>query len=342
MQVMRTHEPGLTARAFRPMVSGLQALGHDPAVVFAAIGLEPRAVDDLDTVVPMRFGAAFLRAAATLTGDDQVGLHLAEHADLRAVEVHYYAMSASGSLGEAYTRLCRYQRLVHETSRIEMVDVRDGVALRHVLPGGRAAGRQTAEFLLATWVRAGREITGVDWAPAEVRFAHADPGVSTEHTRIFRAPIRFAAPDNAVVIPVDLLALPCRRPDPPLAAFMDRYAGEHAVGRDIEPATTAERVRHVLSARPDAMPPVAGAVARRLHMSVRTLNRVLAAEGTTFRALAASTRRELAERALSHPHASIAEVAFALGFSELSAFHRAFRRWTGMTPGEFRSARKIR
>lgn len=324
------------------MVSALQAMGGDPAAAFAAIGLEARLVDDPDAIVSMRLGAAFLAAAARLTGDEHVGLHMAEHADLRTFEVHFYAMAASGSLGEAYTRLCRYQRLIHETSRIEMLHGGDTVTLRHVLPGGRRAGRHTAEFLLATWVRAGREITGVDWAPAEVRFAHANPGVSAEHTRLFRAPVRFGAPDNAVVIPVHLLALPCGRPDPLLAAFMDRYAADHAVGPDPASATTADRVRHALLATSTASPTEAAEMARRLRMSVRTLNRLLAAEGTTFRALSARTRCEVAERRLSNPSTSIAEVAFLLGFSELSAFCRAFKRWTGLTPGEFRSGRMAR
>ncbi|MGE0594696.1 MAG: AraC family transcriptional regulator [Vicinamibacterales bacterium] len=312
-------------------------MGADPAAAFAAIGLEPRLVDDPDAIVPMRLGAAFLVAAARLTGDEHVGLHMAEHADLRTFEVHFYAMAASGSLGEAYTRLCRYQRLIHETSRIEMLHGGDTMTLRHVLPGGLVAGRHTSEFLLATWVRAGREITGVDWSPAEVRFAHEGPGDSTEYARLFRAPVRFRSTDNAAVLPLEVLDIPCRQPDPLLAAFMDHYAADHVVGPDAAPETTAGRVRQALSAKVNASPPEAAEIARRLRMSVRTLNRLLAAEGTTFRALSARTRRELAERRLSNPSTSTAEVAFLLGFSELSAFCRAFKRWTGLTPGEFRS-----
>lgn len=109
-------------------------------------------------------------------------------------------MTASTSLRAAYERLSRYQRLIHETTRIEMVETDIGLTLRRILPGGVAAPRQTAEFLLAAWVRTGRIVTATDWSPEEVRFAHPSPADTREHARIFQAPVHFEAGDNAVVV----------------------------------------------------------------------------------------------------------------------------------------------
>jgi protein-S-isoprenylcysteine O-methyltransferase Ste14 len=154
--------PALTARAFRPLVSGLRALGQDPGVLLAHVGVDIATLDDPDARVPMSAGVGLLARAAVALGDECVGLHLAERADLRTVDIHYYAMTASTSLRDAYERLSRYQGLIHETTRIEMIETDVGLTLRHVLPGGVAAPRQTAEFLLAAWVRTGRMASATD------------------------------------------------------------------------------------------------------------------------------------------------------------------------------------
>ncbi|MGE3843548.1 MAG: AraC family transcriptional regulator ligand-binding domain-containing protein [Vicinamibacterales bacterium] len=145
-------EPTLTSRALRPLLSGLRRLGHDPEPLLARVGLNQRVLDDPDATIPMSAGVNFLACAQEATGDDCIGLHLAEHADLRTVDVHYYAMTASATLRQAYDRLSRYQRLIHETTRVEIAPVDGGAVLRHALPGGFSAPRQPVEFVLSAWV----------------------------------------------------------------------------------------------------------------------------------------------------------------------------------------------
>lgn len=294
-------------------------------------------LDNPDTPVPMTAGVALLARAAVVTGDDSIGLHLAEHADLRSVDTHYYAMTASTTLGAAYERLSRYQRLIHETTRIEMSESDVGLTLRHVLPGGVSAPRQTAEFLLAAWVRTGRMATASDWHPLEVRFAHPSPRDTREHTRVFCAPLLFSAGENAVVIAKSLLTLPCVGADPVLASLMDRHAGEHMPRTPAVGTMFPERVRDVLDRQLHDGEPRAAATAARLKMSLRTLNRMLASEGLTYRRLLDQLRYDLARDYLRDPHTSIGEVAFRLGFSELSAFSRAYKRWTGHAPNQARA-----
>ena len=333
-------EATLTARAFLPLLSGLRRLGHDPAPLLAAVGVDPAALEDPDARIPVSAGSGFLSHAASATGDDCIGLHLAEHADLRTADAHFYAMASSATLREAFARLSRYQRLIHETSRIELSAAAGGMTVRHALPGGFAAPRQTAEFLLAAWVRAGRLVTATDWRPEDVRFAHAEPARVAEHRRFFQAPIRFSAAENALSLSETTLALPCVRADPALASLMDRYAGEHMAADGSADQRVSDRLRQILLAELRDGEPGAGRAASRLKMSLRTLNRRLAAEGTSYRAVLDQVRAEAATRHLADGRLAIGEVAFLLGFSELSAFSRAFRRWTGRTPAEFRAGRR--
>jgi hypothetical protein len=115
-------------------------LGHDPGPLLETVGIEPGLLEDLDARIPMSAGSGLLNRAAALTGDDCIGLHLAEHADPRTSDVHFFAMTASDTLRDAFARLSRYQRLIHESSRIELSTAADGLTLRHVLPGGFTTG----------------------------------------------------------------------------------------------------------------------------------------------------------------------------------------------------------
>lgn len=326
--------PRLTVRAIRPLVSGLEECGYEAAPILAAAGIDKSMLDDPDGRVSASVGMALLARAVERTGDTNLGLHLAEHAQLGSFDVHFYAMASSPVLGAAYERLVRYQRLIHETSRVELDVDRERAILRHQLAGGAAAPRQTAEFLLAAWVRAGRVITGLDWTPEAVHFVHPAPADSSEHTRFFRAPVHFATRENALVLPARLLETPCTRSDAALVAVLDRYAADRL--ERPHATSVADRVRGVLAEELRGGEPTAVRLAARLKMSVRSLNRILAAEGTSYTQMLARCRRDLAERHLASGDVSIAEVGFLLGFSELSSFHRAFKRWTGRTPAQFR------
>jgi AraC-like DNA-binding protein len=244
-------------------------------------------------------------------------------------------MVSSPTLGAALERVCRYQRLIHETSQVRLEKSREGVVLSHRLSAGLSAPRQTAELLLASWVRAGRAATGTSWNPAQVRFAHRAPRDIGELERFFGAPLLFASGQNALVLPAALLELRCQRTDPLLLSLLDRYATDRLGGQ--RAATFAERAHAALSEELQTGNVNARVVAARLKVSIRTFHRSLAAEGTSYRRILDQLRLDIAERHLADDRMSIGEVAFLLGFSELSAFDRAFKRLTGRTPAAFRA-----
>jgi hypothetical protein len=188
----------LTVRALQPLVGGLEVLGTHAPPLLRAAGMQPELLEDPDAVVPSRQVSAFWRGALDATGDDMLGFHLAEAAPMATFDVHAYAMLSSRTLREAYQRACRYQRLVHETTRLELQEGPEHGTLVHALPGGRPVDRHPAEFLVTAWVRIGRLVLDQRWVPEGVYFAHAAPDDLSEYARYFGAPVHFEAGRTAL------------------------------------------------------------------------------------------------------------------------------------------------
>jgi AraC-like DNA-binding protein len=325
----------VSVRSIRPAVAQLGRLGLDAASVLSAVGADPAVLGDADARLPHSLLLAIWDEAVARSGDDAFGIHVAEQIRPGAFDVLDYAIRSSATLGEGFGRLVRYHRILHDAAAVELRVEGDRARLLHSLPA--EAGplpRHAAEFILAGWLVVARQATGLDFAPLAVSFRHAAPEDLGEHQRVFRAPIGFSQPTNGIVIRRGLLDTPLVQSDPGLCAVLEPYVRELL---DRVPAATslAHRVRHLVA---DGLPSVtsAEAAARKLGRSRRTLNRQLGREGVSFQSLVDDLRHELALRYLADPRMAVAEVGFLLGFSEASAFHRAFKRWTGLTPAEHR------
>src|SRR5262249_61353235 len=118
---------------------GLVTVEYDPFPFPSTQGIDRHTLLDHDATVPMSACVGLLADAVRITGDDNLGLHIAEQAELGSFDVHFYAMVSSPTLGAAFERLCRYQRLIHETSQVRLQKSGDRVALSHRLAGAMAA-----------------------------------------------------------------------------------------------------------------------------------------------------------------------------------------------------------
>jgi AraC-like DNA-binding protein len=325
----------VSIRSVRPVIQRLHALQLDVAGAVSAAGIDPAALDDAEARIPHVAALALWREAALRSGDDAFGIHVADDIRPGAFDVLDYAIRASATLGEGLARLVRYHRILHDAAVVELRTDGDSVLLEHVLPlEAVALPRQVAEFIVAAWLVVARQATALDLTPLEVTFRHPAPKDLAEHDRLFRAPVRFSRPMNGFRLQRGLLDTPLVKSDAGLCAVLEQYVQELL---DRVPPLTAlsERVRHVVAAGLSTGVD-ADEVARTMHMSRRTLHRQLAGEGTSFTRLVDDLRRELATRYLSEPRMAIAEIAFLLGFSEASAFHRAFKRWFATTPADYR------
>lgn len=319
-------------------VEAARARGVAPETLCAAAGLDPSVLEDADNELPFALLLELAECGARLTGDDAFGLRVGQRADARAYGLLGYVTINRRTFGEALGAVIRYQRI--RTKAVEFtLDVAGADA--HLAYHYRACGvaprgrRQESEEMLSTMTRVGRGLTGVEWAPREVHFEHEEPADTGEHARIFRAPVRFRRPLTKLIFDASVLDLPLVGADPALGSLLERQAEELLAGSQSR-GDFAGRVREVIREGLPGGEARVDAVCRRLGVSPRTLQRRLRGEGTTFQDLLEETQRALAEFYLRKPDVAICEVSYLTGFSQPSAFHRAFRRWTGLTPREFR------
>jgi AraC-like DNA-binding protein len=231
--------------------------------------------------------------------------------------------------------LARYHRFVDDllTLRVETRDTLARIGFED-LPASDLA-RPMSEFMLTTLLRAARVETGrPSLDPVAVEFAFEEPADTTEHRRVFRSRLYFGNATDGLFVRRADLDLPFHRAEPELCEVLEKRVRD-VIARLPNVDSVIARARAVALDELDAGRPTAGAIARRLAMSERSLHRRLREEGTTLRDLLHGLRRELSERYIREG-VSISETAFLLGYSEASAFHRSFRRWTGRTPSSYR------
>jgi len=276
--------------------------------------------------------------AVRLTGDPDFGVHLAEWAassSLDLFDMLAFAARSSPTLRGHLKLAGRHIRVLHDGIYLSLEEEGDVARLVHGHTPERIGPRQPVEGMLAVILLHGRECVGEELEPRAVCFAHTRPERVSEQERIFRAPVHYGCPRNELVLDRAALDRPQRHADRRLLTLLDRQLGALLSERP-------ERRRFrdvVMSCIADELPegePVVAVIAEKLRMSRRTLQRRLREEGTSFTEVLSDVRSDRALHYLKDRRLSIGEVAFLLGFLDVTAFHRAFKRWTGRTPAEYR------
>jgi AraC-like DNA-binding protein len=319
----------------RVLMGYLDTRGVDTAAIRSRAGLTGVDLDHPERRLPERVPREVWRLAAEATRDEAIGIHVAEARTPAAADVLEYAFRASGTLGDALGQVVRYARVMHDRIALRLAPEGDAVRLSGTVPPAHPFNRHQADFFLATWLRLARDTCGPDIAPVQACFVHPPPARLDEHRRFFACPLLFGQPAVGLLIAKADLERPMRGADPALTALLGRQLDKLLVTLPPDPSVS-DRARLLVR---DDLPSgaVSGErVARQLAMSVRTLSRRLEAEGTSFRHLLDSVRLEVALAHLRNPRVELAEIAFLLGYSESSAFHRWFKRRTGRTPLEVR------
>lgn len=247
------------------------------------------------------------------------------------------ALKTALDLREALERILRYVAVLTNSLGYAL-QAHDGdwVFALQDRPHHRRGAQLANEGALCAVLSLLRQIATAPVTPLSVSFRHPPPADCSEHRRFFGCPIAFAADLDRLCFDAGTLAIATRLGDPGLSAFLLAHL-EGLRARAAEPSLVESVRRAVADALCDG-PPRQARIARRLGMSERTLHRRLADHGESFRSIAEGARRELCESLLADPSHSLAEVAFLTGFSEQSAFQRAFKRWSGQTPTAFRKA----
>ncbi len=334
---MPVRVPTIASGSIRKLATMLTERGVDPTRVLVEAGVDPDILLDRDARVPIeRLHRMWDAALASGPFAEGALLGAERYAPGDYGLVGFVAMN-SATLGEAVRHVLRYVGLWTDEPGMELAD--DGtLVVVYRTPFADSPGYRVAtEAAPAEILNGARVLTQTRITPREVRFSHRALGDIAGYERFFGCPVRFGAPDIAAVFRIEDLALPLPKADEQLGVYLRTLASEALAKRGVHEATQLGRIRQIIAEALQKGVPSLDEVARRLATSGRTLRRRLDENGTSFRTLLDETRAELARRYVRDPALPLSEVAFLLGFSEPSAFHRAFKRWTETTPAAWQS-----
>jgi AraC-like DNA-binding protein len=315
------------------VLDAVTAGGGSAERVLARVGLTADDVADPDRLLDIAQVVGLFEAAAVETGDDCFGLHLGTTYDFASIGALAYAVLNAPTVDVALENFARYSRAFVPGGAITVG--RDGaqVALGYVLDvGDPERCRQHAEGAAVVTLRVLRRLVGPEWRPHYIEFGHAEPRDTREHVRLLGVPLRFRRPlAMATVFDAAVLPRAVEGADRRLLPIVERHLVELLASTG-DAGGWLDEVRNAIAESLCDGAPTIRTVAKRLGASVRTLQRRLGDHDAVFSTLVDEVRREIALRYLADGKADLTEIAFLTGYSELSAFGRAFRRWTGSTP----------
>lgn len=299
-----------------------------------ACDLTPEILSDGDARISAAQFCVAWAEGMRLAGDRQLALKIAAATPPGAFGIVEYVCKSAPTLGEALRQWVRYLNLLDDSVEVGVVIEGDRACLR-VLRESEAPAPPSHELCYALVHRYAKELSTKPFRPLAVELSHPEPPDLAPYRAWFDAPIVFGAEHTQLVMSATALDASLKSSDPALLTILTRAADELQKKTSDDPLITAQvrRVLHEALRQDDAG---VDSVAKKLGLTGRSLQRRLEDEGTTFNKLRETVRRELAERYLADGLA-ISEISFLLGFSEPSAFFRAFKRWTGETPQVWRA-----
>ncbi len=314
----------------------LDARGINSSALFTEVGLDPAIMRDPNGRYPVSRMTHLWKLAVKASQDPCIGLRAAEFVQPTTFHSLGLAILASQSLGDALQRGARFSRIVSNAVDVYVESVTDGlkqvIRFRDDVPQVDEA----IDLYMASALKMGHILSGGKAQPTQIKFRRrVTPEMEALFLEHFRADIMFEADENSFLIPHEVANQPLPMANPALARQNDQVVMEYLA--QFEGARISEKVRAELITRLPAGEPSRAEVAATLNFSEKTLQRRLRDEDTSYQAILDETRRELAQQYLREGRVSVCEITFRLGFSDQSSFTRAFKRWTGRAPGEYRA-----
>ena len=313
---------------------GAPDAGHASKVLEDA-GLNIGTLADPDARIPTLLGRQLLLAALEKSSDPALGLHAGERIESADFGVVHHAVRNCTDVRRALLCTARYLRLLDDNVVGSLLEEgeRGTWQIENLVPRPLPA---VNDFQVTVALMTINHFLGRRAKVLEVHVTHSVATDATEYARVFRAPVRFGTEHNALVVPREVLDAPVAHANRELFSVFDHRA-QQLLDELAQSDSIAAKVRQLLVKHLDEGNVGIADSAHRLHMSAATLRRRLAEEGTTHKDLLEQIRREVALHQLHERRLSVGQIAFLLGFSSQSAFGRAFRRWVGTTPLEYRA-----
>jgi AraC-like DNA-binding protein len=306
--------------------------------ILGEVRLRPQDIADPYSELILAQFCKLFEAAAQLTGNDNFGLHFGESFRPQQLGVIGYAAISSPTLYSAVRNMEAFFPAHQGLSSFGLIQDGDMLWLSYaVFDPHIEQRRQDAELSMGMFLNIFRHALGQDWAPLEVRFEHDAPDAPQDHERVFRAPVRFGRRTNAFAFRRQDLDVRMPTQDPYLFSVIEPFLRSR-VELTRKPEDFASRVRNQIKLYLGDIPPTICEMAKVFGISDQSFQRELRDSGITFQELVTAARKDLALHYMDDPNMPLTEVADSLGYSELSAFSRAFRGWTGMSPQRYRQS----
>ena len=317
------------------IVRALDAQGLDGTRIATSAGIDPATLADADGRVPRAALTRLWQLAVQESGDPAFGLVAARHTLQTTFHALGYAVFASATFREAVERVIRHRRLIGDVIQLRLED--HGERSRFVIDVSAGRGVvpwEAVDALVAVMVRQARLLHGSrDVRPLAVSLERPAPRDTSPYERALGAPVAFAQPTSFIEYAREELDRRLPAANAELARQNDEVVVRYLAR--LEQGGVLVKTRHALLESLPSGAPTKAQIARRLAMSPRSLQRLLADEGTSFKDLLGEARLTLARSYLDEGRLPVTEIAFVLGFADTSAFSRAFRRWTGIAPRDY-------
>ncbi len=324
------------AAAATGTVELFQKYGGDPDRIFGRAGLR---IDDLSSPLDelnLQQYCNLFQEAALATGNSNIGLEFGQNFSPKQLGMLGYAAISSPTLAAALRNLERFFPAHQGQTSFGLIQDRDILWLSYRIYDPRITNRrQDAELSLGMFCNVFKEAHGADWAPLEIRFEHNKPDGSAEHEMRFGAPVEFGHPSNAIAFRRRDLDALMPNQDPYLASVVEPFLQGRCETQS-NPEDFALAVRNEVKLHLGEKLPSVADISRLFGVSEPAFHKQLRAHGLSFGDILKAARHELALHYIADPDLPLTEIAYRLGYSELSAFSRAFRNWTGMSPQRYR------
>lgn len=314
----------------------MQDLDIDASVVLQRIGLKREQLDEKDLRTPHSAQNLFWTVIEEVSQDPDIGLHLGEKIPVFKGQVLEYLFLSSETFGEGLKRALNYQRLLSDAVNATLEEDDIGLYVGNIsFTGGF---RHLTECVVIAVLKFFNYVTEGAFQPLEIHFEHEMGANAEEYKRLFPCPVKFGQEGNRIYFTRDSLSVPSSHAEPELLKLHEQLANEHVA--KLEKQDFIDKVNRLIGELLESGNANLETVAERLGIKPRSLRTKLAEVDTNFNQLLADYRCNLAKRLLARTDESIDEIVYLTGFSEPSTFYRAFKRWVGQTPVEFRKAKR--
>ncbi|MDD1782788.1 AraC family transcriptional regulator [Enterovibrio sp. ZSDZ35] len=325
-----------------PVTRAMKALDIDPNETLEKFNIDPADVNDPEGRICVVSLGNLFEYCNKVVDDREFNIEVARHFHPSALHALGYAIQSAFSLQEALERVSKYKRVVSNCSNMETYEDGDELIVEFVVYRYPDSGRQVLspdliESFLATLVQVARDMVGGNLEPLKVQLSTPSPRENSEAVAsFFNCPVQYGCERNAIVLD--------------LAACKERCLGNNPVMNQIhmemlnqfmsrvDKTNLSYLIENKIIEELPMGAPSQSDVAKHLGFSLRNLQRKLSEQGTCYKDILDATRKRLTLSYIKQPHLSISEISYLVGFSNVANFNRAFKRWLGTAPGEYRQS----